>query len=631
MDDQIIFEHEILPDPTSHIRILVLEPGARTAPLRASLETIPLQTAGAYNATSYCWGTTVDGVSDESCEILLSSEAVVEKRRKRISRRLDLLLRRFRDVHYEVRLWNDAICIDQTDYGAEERAKQVRLMTNIYSSARKVLVYLGEADEHTPQAIELIGRIERAARNTPRDDQRTSAQWISDNGIPRVNESTRWEPLKAFFRRDWFRRKWIIQECVVAVEPIFFCGEWTMSWDSMQLVIHTLYRHGLGIHNYTTYSEVTEGEELQQGLKAMRYMAKLKEAWKQNCRYPIMEIAYQMQLSQAKDERDHLFALLGLTVDGDAEELDPNYKDYTFCENSIRYARYFLKRQENLEVLYRAGMQGQTLLAPSWVRIKANIIFTLLLTQYQVPNWYGAHSGSGAEFLEGFWHPHQRPSFYNIAGNSMTQLIDTGNSEVLGVKGRQIDWVTRLANRYTSSIKAGRSRSLDSFITEQQEYLKECDQIMSEMSSYPTNEAPSDVLWRTLICNLTFDGQIAPPSYEDSYKAWKRQLLWDDQRASLDREQQPFRKVIDEYNNDKVFGMTRNGYVGMFPRATLIDDSIFVLSGGEFPFVLRGKKDQGPYQWELVGQCYIHGLMEPKKTPVGFDLKNFKLDVIRIG
>lgn len=46
----------------------------------------------------------------------------------------------------------------------------------------------------------------------------------------------------------------------------------------------------------------------------------------------------------------------------------------------------------------------------------------------------------------------------------------------------------------------------------------------------------------------------------------------------------------------------------MFPRASEVGDEIYLLFGRDFPFALR-KLDQEHY-FQLVGQCYVHGIME---------------------
>ena len=50
---------------------------------------------------------------------------------------------------------------------------------------------------------------------------------------------------------------------------------------------------------------------------------------------------------------------------------------------------------------------------------------------------------------------------------------------------------------------------------------------------------------------------------------------------------------------------TVNGYLGLVPRETRAGDIIALLQGGRLPFVLRSRG--GP--WELIGPCYIHGVM----------------------
>lgn len=56
-------------------------------------------------------------------------------------------------------LWADAICIDQTSN--EERASQILLMEDIFRSAETVYAWLGEAQDGSHKAIELLGDLAR--------------------------------------------------------------------------------------------------------------------------------------------------------------------------------------------------------------------------------------------------------------------------------------------------------------------------------------------------------------------------------------------------------------------------------------------------------------------------------------
>ena len=360
MEREAGYQYDILVDPSSQVRILAIEKGLYHAPLRGLLKTQELQTRPQYDAISYCWG-----APDTSSEIQLKfGEGYASKR---ISRVLELTLRRFRSTTEVVYLWNDALCINQDN--DEEKGKQVRMMTDIYKSAEKVLIYLGEEDNESPAAFELLDQIYQAMENNPPHDARSASEWIMENGIPGPEVSWAWQPLKNFFRRPWFRRKWIVQECVVAQQPFFFCGRWQTDWSTMFTVVQAFYKYGLGVYNYTTYNDTSSADQLQQGISQFRTIASLKEAWDCNAKYSFLDVAYRLQLSRATDRRDHMYALLGIVNDGEAQQLNPKYgESNTVCKACVQYARHFLHQKDNLEVLYRAGLQGQVLRAPSWVR-----------------------------------------------------------------------------------------------------------------------------------------------------------------------------------------------------------------------------------------------------------------------
>jgi hypothetical protein len=83
-------------------------------------------------------------------------------------------------------------------------------MTEIYSSADRVLIYLGEQTEHTPEAIKLLDKFYTPMTKPQPNYPQTNMQWIQENNLPSVEEPQAWELLKIFFRHAWFRRKWTI-------------------------------------------------------------------------------------------------------------------------------------------------------------------------------------------------------------------------------------------------------------------------------------------------------------------------------------------------------------------------------------------------------------------------------------
>jgi hypothetical protein len=89
---------------------------------------------GGYEALSYVWGSPRGNVPIE-CEgktllITPNCEAALRRIRRRTRTRA---------------LWIDAICIDQAS--TDEKNAQVQLMSEVYSKARRVIVWLGDDED----------------------------------------------------------------------------------------------------------------------------------------------------------------------------------------------------------------------------------------------------------------------------------------------------------------------------------------------------------------------------------------------------------------------------------------------------------------------------------------------------
>jgi hypothetical protein len=113
------------------VRILVLQPDRGYQPLVGALETVPLSKYPQYQAISYVWG-----------EPVFPNRITLQRSHQKITKSLADALYRLRDQERPVRLWADALCINQTN--SDGRSRQVRLMAHIYSQAQQVLIWLGD-------------------------------------------------------------------------------------------------------------------------------------------------------------------------------------------------------------------------------------------------------------------------------------------------------------------------------------------------------------------------------------------------------------------------------------------------------------------------------------------------------
>ena len=131
------FRCDPLPSSRSWIRILTLQKGQQGQPLHGSLELASLDSLPSYEATSYCVGNTA-----KPHQMWLSTPDTV--RPLNITKSLFDMLQRLRSPEKNLKLWVDAVCIDQNN--AVERQNQLFIIGSIYGLAQKVLIYLGEPE-----------------------------------------------------------------------------------------------------------------------------------------------------------------------------------------------------------------------------------------------------------------------------------------------------------------------------------------------------------------------------------------------------------------------------------------------------------------------------------------------------
>ena len=186
-----------------------------------------------YEALSYVWGNPEDTVPIfcSGCEI-------------QVTRNLATALRYFRRTQSMRQIWADAICINQQSL--TEKAQQVQQMGRVYASAVQTLVWLGKESLEVKGALKKLPIWLRSP--TPHVDwtgaeivwESPSSFVFNEKGVS--NEAATWlqlqqdflPPVMNLFARDWWRRKWIIQELVRAKSAVLVCGEQHLEWASIR-------------------------------------------------------------------------------------------------------------------------------------------------------------------------------------------------------------------------------------------------------------------------------------------------------------------------------------------------------------------------------------------------------------
>lgn len=124
-----------------------------------------------------------------------------------------------RDEKRQLRLWADAVCINQTNN--VERSQQVGLMKEVYSYAQTTAIYLGALVEQTKILFELMNQL---------NPDRTKLLEIIHDAI------------KDIVSRPWFTRVWVYQELVLSNVVFVQVGRLRVSWDHLCEVLLDRYR-----------------------------------------------------------------------------------------------------------------------------------------------------------------------------------------------------------------------------------------------------------------------------------------------------------------------------------------------------------------------------------------------------
>lgn len=132
-----------------------------------------------YDSLSYAWG------SPEKTHSISIGDSYLP-----ITTNLHAALLRLRDRFLERIIWVDAICINQQDIF--ERRNQVQRMAMIYALANRVIVWLGEAEDNSDQALEEIYK--------SADGQQAGDDQVMQTAVLKL------------LQRSWFKRIWVNSE-----------------------------------------------------------------------------------------------------------------------------------------------------------------------------------------------------------------------------------------------------------------------------------------------------------------------------------------------------------------------------------------------------------------------------------
>ena len=211
------------------IRLIKLCGGRQSGDVRCTIEHVALSAKPRFTALSYVWGDPADiapiRLDGKEFNVSTNLRAGLARMCGPPSAQNDPDGRLGDEW-----LWVDAICINQQD--VTEKSAQVPRMTDIYSSARQVLAWLGENEPDEVAALKLVFDLPRLVVADVGRSGKNPNQYVADTvlqplsrsflfaavaqSVPGVDTEAVTRALCLLYRRPWWRRVWIIQEAVLA-------------------------------------------------------------------------------------------------------------------------------------------------------------------------------------------------------------------------------------------------------------------------------------------------------------------------------------------------------------------------------------------------------------------------------
>jgi hypothetical protein len=384
-------------------------------------------------------------------------------------------------------------------------------------------------------------------------------------------------PSKAFsklLRRDWFSRIWILQEAALAKEILIRCGSQTTPWIGFMAVLNKLKNNNKSAGDYRAALNLDTFRKDYQ--------------WKGHG-VDVHAAMVQSRQCDASDPRDKIYALLGVCPDLAYAMGEPDYK--------LSVAVVWTRAQ-------RACFSGP---------LSINAISLVSVGERQeadVPSWVpdlstGLHT----------W-PRRPPA--SATGDGVTTIIQCSGDDpnCLHVRGVAVDTLI-------SPFEYTDSKTFNDVVVQWRNWWTRFEELTRFQDNTDMNNNTEKVFafWSTLHCDV----KGSTPNTGTLF-TWHRRILSGSE--SVDSNTTAFRDIkasnFAETTLARIFGLTQQRTIGLFPKNAQVGDRIVLFSGGSTPYLIRpayhnlGSYDQRRKTcsrrlgdgFELVGPCYVWGLAE---------------------
>jgi Heterokaryon incompatibility protein (HET) len=436
------------------------------------------------------------------------------------------------------------------------------------------------------------------------------------------------EALRKLFDRPWWQRVWIIQEVTVPHKDIFvMCGKDSVTWESCQEA-SDLYA------NYA-FSNLTLALPFFNIDKLLRIQRARRDATgptrKQSL--SLATLCKNYMHFGATDNRDRVYALLGLAEDIDLATYTVDYEQPTLS-TYLYMTRYLIEKHQNLDIFGFCCHPSWISWCPHWVwryipidpfhrlNFKGGIVDAVHKTRdgrslYTYQPLFNAHDGSKIPpdrfgirrwgRIEDF---QPTPAYCASKGAKPTfrfhrDSYDGFDPPKIILQGFTVDVVT--GQPLPATPPATPTTEVERTVWE--------PAVLASSDTYVTGELVLTAFRRTIRADVATQNDGMPR--RGASVIWSLNEIQDDE----DDEDGDYNFSLAEYylqhslHNCRVatrgrsLFRTEKGYMGLAPDEVREGDLICVLFGGQLAYCLR-RTDDKEETYHLIGESYLHGIMD---------------------
>lgn len=502
---------------------------------------------------------------------------------------------------------------------------------------------------------DLAMTVNEKTKNFPADDV------LDQCKLPR-RSSEAWPAFNALLRSRYFTRVWTLQEVLSSKEAVIVWGTTEIPWASLR----GAYRWAKLNHCFV--KDPRQGSH-SPSLERVRFL-ELELPWFRGLRFRRLVdlVTTARDELQATDPRDHIYAFISLASDGQHFETDYDKSEQEVFRD---FSKYCIQNYGYLTMLNLAGLhRDEGFRLPSWVPSWRRLLF------WDTP---GGDESSAETFNEPLFplaedesmdsRPLYNPNSEGLTAHRPEQLLVKGyrlpRDQAKTVCTHQAYSVKNpgflpIADQYRELCRACESpstflREMVDCVTCAERDLESdgvpCDELLAQLISFLFNSMLSEIQQFTSrgirnrfvpglqMIGLASDamGESGVISTRSAFsrlsittQKWLESLIRGNFTETLGQQEvDKVLKAISTYwsperasrfdasrvatgHGRKLF-VTTQGRVGIGPALMTTTDVIIIAYGGETPYVLRQIPDTQEYL--LIGDCYIHNLMDGTATP----------------